>query len=246
MGPEVRRSLAVPLTQIVFVGITASFFFFAGTGNALADCAFSGSSGNWAVEGAPGISVTTAHGNHGWSNVRTNISLSLPIPGPATHVESLYIWHDGINMVEFGWALDRPIDFTHLNVFDARIFDGTYANRNDFQPSTGNHAFREVYNDTTARYDFEYDGVVQNFHRDPVWVGGRPRAGGEISYQCDDGNSHWWGLTHQHLGGTWVAWSSTHWNCDTETQYGFTWISDQEFTVDGRTDGFVDGCDPFT
>ncbi len=197
---------------------------------------------NFAVGAGPGTGVTTSHGVFGWSNINDAISLGVF----DQHVEALYIWHDGDDMVEYGWDMDRGDLFTNNHVFDARMFSGVYAVRlDDNDPTLDDHSFRIVYNDATQRYDFKYDNVVQGYHRDPVWVSGRPWAVGEISDQCDTGTSHWWTLKYQHLGANWNPWSGTHWNCDTETYHGYLQLSNTEFKVREVADTFVGPCDQF-
>jgi hypothetical protein len=231
LGVEI---LVVQLLALVMVLSTAP--------PARADCEDYPGDANWAVGAGPGLSITTSHGVFGWSHVNDDISLGTY----EIHVESLYIWHDADDMVEYGWDLDRGALYTNNHIFDARMFSGDYAVRLDVEgPTKVDHSFRIVYNDSTDRYDFKYDGDLQNYHRDPTWVGGRPWTVGEIKNQCNTGTSHWWTLQYQHLGAEWNPWSGTHWNCDTETHYGYLGISNTEFKVRSVTDTYTDGCDPF-
>jgi len=162
------------------------------------------------------------------------------------HVESLYIFHDGDDLVEYGWDFDWEGVFTNLWVFDARLFQGSgYALRLDFHPTIAPmHEFRMRYDSSDGRYRFDYDGDQQPFARDPIWSTGRPHTTQEILNQCNGGVAHFWHLERETSSGSWVDWGSTHWNCDTETEWGFDYLSDTEFKVSSRDDNFTGGCDP--
>jgi len=163
------------------------------------------------------------------------------------HIEATYIWHDADDMVEFGWSFEWTSLFTNLWVYDARAFNGDYAQRYDFHPSIADmHEFRNYYDGSDGRYHFDYDGDRQPFARDPIWAEGRPFTNQELTNQCNGGHAHFWHLERKSSSGAWVDWSGTHWNCDTETGYGFTYHSDTDFTVDARSDTFAGPCDVFS
>ena len=233
----------IPLvTQLLLITTLASLFVFISASAAQAVvCSYSGPGGNWAINAAPAVTVTDVHGNFGNST-----PYEPNIEDGSIHVQSLYIWHDANDMVEYGWSFDKPMLFTHLWVFDARMFGGDYADRVDFEPSQNEHAFRMLYNNGAQRYDFKFDGNVQNFHRDPTWVEGRPTAVQEIGNQCDQGTAHWSGLKRQRPNGDWDAWNGTGWICDSETGFGYDHVSATEFRVSSRPSIFTGGCNsPF-
>jgi hypothetical protein len=239
-----HREGALILVQLFAVAVCSFAFVALTPGVAQAvTCDFPSGDGNWGVGAGPASSVTASVGNSAHATVRNNIDLHT---FGGMHVESVYIWHDGNDFVEFGWSLERPDFFTHRYVFDARMFGGDYADRRDFEPSETDHAFRMFYSSSDGRYHFEYDGDTKGFARDPAWSEGRPYTNGEIHNQCDGGGAHFWLLKRRTSAGDWVDWSGTHRNCDTETAYDYAEDSNTEFHVAARSDNFTGGCDPLS
>jgi len=204
---------------------------------------------NYAIEAGPGVGITSANGVHGSATIKDGYHLE---SNGGMHVESIYLWNDYSNAIEYGWKEEASGAFgSGPEVFDLMFVDGVaFSPRiDDGSPTTTNHSFRTTWGTGSGgRFNFEYDGVQQTYHRDPIWNFGRPNAASEVSNQCDYGLAHWWGLKRvPTVGGTWVNWDNTHMICDGETDYGYQQDSMTEFhVVDvANTNTTGTSCDPF-
>ncbi|MGH2375649.1 MAG: hypothetical protein ACRDIC_19540 [bacterium] len=193
--------------------------------------------GNWSVAARPFF-----FGSENSTGVRSliNVGANAISNNGGKHVESIFLFRDLNNFLEFGWLVEQPTFFTSPpTVFNARMYTGVYdEDRLQEDITRGNHRFYMYHSTGTANtFFFRFDGTKYNASRKPpCGQSGDPVATGEIKKQCDDDTTRHRDLEYRTAAddGTRAFWTETHWSCDTTIHFGYTEISDKEFRVDSR------------
>jgi hypothetical protein len=204
-------------------------------------CDYSSEQGLWAVSGGTGVSgARWARGVNGMNDVQHK-----GIYQYSRRLESIYVWNDLDDFIEFGWEQVAPGGIvTPKVVYEARQYNGSYADSDLSNVSTGSHEFHMA-RQTDGRYKYRLDGTWHpTASRSPVWIGGAPWAGVETQNQCDSGAAHWWSLDYKGSDNLWRTWTLSSWVCDTMKGYAYVKLSETNFEVRPTTDQFTTPCDP--
>lgn len=209
-------------------------------------CSDSGPGGNWAITARHGSNTDfSQRGVSGSAKVNDGVNLHT---NPAIHVESLYIWLNPDNFVEFGWSLGRSSNDTwFFRVFFARKNGpNTYTSTSLLNsPSNGNHRFTMRRWPTDGKYHFAYDSTwFSQTHTPANFTQAGEVAVGETRNWCDDARAHWWNLDRYTSANSWVGWTNAHRTCDTQKYYDYKGVSGDEFEIVGGTAKLDTACDP--
>lgn len=208
--------------------------------------------GNNGILASPGLVDKIAPGKGGFQrdlgvNGDTMPSTAFDTVGTnaADHIESVYLWSNSLDAIEFGWG------YRNFNGTETLYkFSHTLINNDDGGHSNAGSVSMELQKftllnslSTTGQgwYIFNYRvaGVTQNFTDAVPFKYGHANAGVEVHNQCTEASGAFRNLQRQNLSGVWKKWRWTKWNSDGLKYYGYESVGYTGFNTRARSDTFT-------